>query len=622
MSLFEELKRRNVVRVAAAYVVLGWVIAQVAEFAFENFGAPDWALKSLVIVLLLGLPLVVFFAWAFELTPEGVKREKDVDRTQSITHQTGRKLDRVIIGILLLAVAWFAWDKFLSDPITDPATQASGGDSNAAEQQTDQRGEKSVAVLPFVAMSSGPDDEYFADGLTEEILNSLAQLPELLVTARTSAFSFKGQDVPVQDIAAALGVKHIVEGSVRRSGDRLRVTAQLIRAHDGFHLWSNNYDSESTDTISVQENIAEQIASALNVVLDETKREAMRQAGLRDVEAFTLYQKAVETYENAHGQSDLVPQLRKANELFEQVIERVPTFSPVYMEHSDLFVHTLTDDAEGYRGDGVTDEDVANAFDAAIADYEAAVRYAQTDNARLLLELDLAYISGNWRNLGRQIEKALETPGCFNGNWTPLIASAYGYSDLFLKRSYEILKCDPRRSLSWFDTSRALQRSGNTEDALRVAREGTEIAPGGWLGTELVRALVAKGLYDEALEAIDRHITDADVAKLFEALVAVKSGNRDRYERIEQEFPSALGSSHLIAVIYFAWGGDRVAANQSAALIDQNLFGSISLTNTTTWCGCGAPFDLEATPNFAARLKSSDLSWPPPASMSFPDKDW
>ncbi len=506
------------------------------------------------------------------LTPEGVKREKDVDRSQSITPKTGRKLDRAIIGILLVAVAWFAWDKFVSNPTDVPGTQANAGNAASVLQNPDQRDDKSVAVLPFVAMSSGPDDEYFADGLTEEILNSLTQLPELLVTARTSAFSFKGQDVPVQEIATALGVRHIVEGSVRRSGDRLRVTAQLVRANDGFHLWSNNYDSESTDTIAVQENIAEQIASALNVVLDEKKREAMRQAGLRDVEAFTIYQKAVEIYQDAHGQNDIVPELRRANAMLEQVIERVPTFSQVYMDHSDLFIHTLTDDAEGFRGVGVTDEDVANAFAAAIVDYEAAVRHARTDDVRLMTELDFAYISGDWRNLGRLIEKALQTPGCFQGNWTPIITSAFGYAEQYLKHSYDVLKCDPLRGLSWFNTSRAAQRSGKADEALRLAREGTEIAPGSWLGTELVRTLVAHGLYDEAREANQRHITDADISKLFEALVAVKAGNRARYESIEMEFPT--------------------------------------------------PFDLDATPNFAAKLAASDLSWPPPTDMTFPDKDW
>jgi len=207
MSLFAELKRRNVVRVGAAYVLIGWVIAQIAEFAFENFGAPDWVLKSVVVILLLGLPLALFFAWAFEMTPEGIKREKDVDRSRSITSQTGRKLDRTIIGILVIALGWFAWDKFLDSDeeiSSEPIAQSATGDESRGNS-LGAMSAKSVAVLPFVAMSSGPDDEYFADGLTEEILNSLAQLPELLVTARTSAFSFKGQDIPVQKIAAALG---------------------------------------------------------------------------------------------------------------------------------------------------------------------------------------------------------------------------------------------------------------------------------------------------------------------------------------------------------------------------------------------------------------------------------
>ena len=237
MSLFAELSRRNVIRVGIAYAIIGWVLAQIAEFAFENFGAPDWVLKSIVVILLLGLPLALFFAWAFEMTPDGIKREVEVDRSQSIVSQTGRKLDRTIIAVLVVALGWFSFDKFSGDAELAPPTEP------VEQLAVDQTQEKSVAVLPFVAMSSGPDDEYFADGLTEEILNSLAQLPELLVTARTSAFSFKGQDLPVQEIAAVLGVNHIVEGSVRRSGERLRVTAQLIRADDGFHLWSENYDS-------------------------------------------------------------------------------------------------------------------------------------------------------------------------------------------------------------------------------------------------------------------------------------------------------------------------------------------------------------------------------------------
>lgn len=336
MSLLAELKRRNVIRVGVAYCAAGWVIAQLAEFAFENFGTPEWVLKTVVTLLVLGLPLALIFAWAFELTPAGIRRERDVPEGESITPRTGQMLDRLIIGVLAVAVAWFAWDKFGGAEPGPVAGQEAAADSADIPKAVPVAGEKSVAVLPFIAMSSGADDEYFADGLTEEILNSLAQLPELLVTARTSAFSFKGQDIPIQEIAAALGVRHIVEGSVRRSGDRIRVTAQLIRAEDAFHLWSDNYDATSSDTISVQEDIAEQIAAALDVVLDESKRQAMREAGLKDAEASTLFQRGLDWYSRAHGEMDTLVGLERANEYFEQVIERAPDFAPVYSLRSDF----------------------------------------------------------------------------------------------------------------------------------------------------------------------------------------------------------------------------------------------------------------------------------------------
>ncbi len=608
MSLFAELKRRNVIRVAIAYTIVGWVIAQLAEFAFENFGAPDWVLKSVVVILLLGLPLALIFAWAFEMTPEGLKREADVDRSQSITPQTGRKLDYIIIGILVVALGWFAFDKFYAGTASESLTES-----------TVQ--EKSVAVLPFVAMSSGPDDEYFADGLTEEILNALAQLPELLVTARTSAFSFKGQDIPVQEIAAALGVNHIVEGSVRRSGERLRVTAQLIRADDGFHLWSENYDSTSTDTIAVQENIAEQIASALDVVLDERKREAMRQAGLRDVEAFTLYQKGMEIYERAHGEIDTMEGLRQANVYFEKVMERVPTFSQVYLDHSDLFIHLLTNDASDVIQSEITEEEVANAYPAAIADYQAAEQHASS-SARRMIELDLAYLSGNWRGLGGRIERALNEPGCNEGNWTSIIADGFGHSERFFERSLRVLECDPRRSLSWFNVARSALRMGDKDEALRLAREGTEIAPGTWLTTALVRALVAHGLHEEARKEIDDRIQDDEFALIFNALVTAHEGDQARFDQLFEEFQATNTYGQFWTVLVVAWGGHREEANRLAARVDQHHFGSVTLTQITEWCGCGAPFDLEATPNFAAKLEQSGLTWPPQTTMDFPLKDW
>jgi len=604
-SLFSELKRRNVVRVGIAYIVLGWVALQLGDILFDMFETPAWVGKTLAALLLLGFPFACLFAWAFEMTSEGVKKTAEVDRSTSITHSTGRKLDFVIIGTLVVALGYFVWER-----------------QELGELSVEVAIDKSIAVLPFVNMSSDEEHEWFADGLTEEILNALAQLPELLVTARTSAFSFKGQDIPVQEIAAALGVNHIVEGSVRRSGERLRVTAQLIRADDGCHLWSEQYDSTSTDTIAVQENIAEQIASVMDVVLDERKREAMKQAGLRDVEAFTLYQKGLEVYERAHGEMDTIEGLRQANVYFEKVMERVPTFSQVYLDHSDLFIHVLTDDASGVFQVEFTEEEMANAYPAAIADYQAAERHAPSSAPRRMLELDLAYLSGNWRGLGGRIDLALDEPGCNEGNWTTIIADGFGYSERYFERSMRVLECDPRRSLSWFNVARSALRMDDKSEALRLAREGTEIAPGGWLSTALVRALVANDLHEEARKEIDNRIQNDEIAWAFKSLVMAHEGDQARFEQFYEKFKAANTSGRYWALLVAAWGGHREEANRLATQIDQHHFGAVTLTQITQWCACGAPFDLDVTPNFAAKLEESGLSWPPPATMDFPLKGW
>jgi hypothetical protein len=202
MSFFAELKRRNVVRVGIAYVIIGWLLAQVAELAFDAFGSPDWVLKSVLVVLLLGLPLVLFIAWAFEITPEGVKLEKNVDRSQSITAQTGRKIDFIIIGVLVVAVGFLLVDKFLLTEDVAPV-----GEIIATESQ-------SIAVLPFVNMSE--DNDHFADGLSEELLNLLAKIPDLKVAGRTSSFAFKGINRDLREVGDALNVTKVLEGSVRR----------------------------------------------------------------------------------------------------------------------------------------------------------------------------------------------------------------------------------------------------------------------------------------------------------------------------------------------------------------------------------------------------------------------
>jgi len=254
MSFFAELKRRNVFRVGFAYLIGSWLLAQIAELLLDTFKAPEWTMQFIVVALMIGFPIAVFFAWAFELTPDGVKRESEVDRSQSIRQETGQKLNRGIIIILILALAYFVWEsRFAKDVVT----------ADAQTQKPVSVENRSVAVLPFVNMSSDPEQEYFSDGITEEIINALVKIPGLSVPARTSVFGFKGQQGDVRKIGEQLGVAHVLEGSIRTQGKQVRITAQLIKVDDGFHLWSETYDRKLDNIFAVQEEIASAIATVL-----------------------------------------------------------------------------------------------------------------------------------------------------------------------------------------------------------------------------------------------------------------------------------------------------------------------------------------------------------------------
>ena len=309
MSFFVELKRRNVFRVAIGYVVISWLVIQVADVILNNVSAPDWVFHTLLLFLAIGFPFAVFFAWAFELTPEGLKREYEVDRSQSITHKTGRKLDFVIIGILVLAVGYFAWE-----------SRFAGGDSPAV-----QSGQVTIAVLPFVNMSSDPEQEYFSDGISEEILNVLAQIPDLHVTSRSSTFQFKGEDIDIPTVAKQLGVRNVLEGSVRKSGSSVRITAQLIDADADKHLWSASYDRELTNIFAVQDEISEAIVAALGETLGvdiataETARESI------DPDAHNEYLLGVYNLEQLSKTS-----LEAAVRNFERAIEIEPDYAAAH----------------------------------------------------------------------------------------------------------------------------------------------------------------------------------------------------------------------------------------------------------------------------------------------------
>jgi TolB-like protein/Tfp pilus assembly protein PilF len=324
MSFFEELKRRNVIRVVIAYAVTAWLLLQLSDVILGNIEAPGWVFQVIMLVLGIGLPLVIIFAWAFEMTPEGIKREKDVDRSQSITDTTGQKLNRLIIGILAVAVVYLLVDKLVlqkgSEPFSAGETVQLSADS---EQKRDPTPDSpSVAVLPFVNMSADPENEYFSDGLTETLLHMLAQLPDLRVAARTSSFAFKGQTTSIAEIAEALNVAHILEGSVQKSGERVRVTAQLIRADDGFHVWSQNYTRPLEDIFAIQDEIAGDVADALGTSLLGGSRSELASVDTRNVSAYDSYLKGLEQQAIFSYSS-----LDVAENHFKQALARDPDFT-------------------------------------------------------------------------------------------------------------------------------------------------------------------------------------------------------------------------------------------------------------------------------------------------------
>jgi TolB-like protein len=261
MDLFTELRRRNVFRVGIAYIVLGWVVVQATETVSPALRLPDWTVGFVIWIGVVGFPFALLLAWAFELTPQGIKLERNVDRSESVTHMTGRTLDFLIIGMLILALAFVAVDQYVLEE--DVATAVTAAKTEAPLPVSSST--RSIAVLPFVNMSD--DKDYFSDGLTEEILNLLARNADLRVTARTSAFAFKDRNLDLREIGNTLGVETLLEGSVRRSQERLRVTAQLINVADGFHIWSDTYDRQMTDVFELQDDIAGSIFAALEIHL-------------------------------------------------------------------------------------------------------------------------------------------------------------------------------------------------------------------------------------------------------------------------------------------------------------------------------------------------------------------
>jgi len=361
LSLFNELKRRNVFKVGVAYVVIAWLVAQVLQLVFESFGTPAWVMKTVLVLLATGLPFVLFFAWAFEMTPEGLKRESEVDRSQSITLQTGQKLNNAIMGILVLALGYFVIDKFVLDSARDAAlveaTKLEVAEQlDVASQEAAQVTEalplpaaepdNSIAVLPFVNMSGDQENEYFSDGLTEELLNSLARIKELKVTGRTSSFAFKGQNTDLREIGQALGVAHILEGSVRKAQNRVRITAQLIKADDGYHLWSDTFDRELDDIFAIQEEIATRVVRELTSTLLGDGTGQLAHLGTSNTQAYEAYLRG--RYLFRRNPDDVEVQ-NEAEQLFQQALDLDPDFTLAWYGQFDVLSFRQRSGDIGYK---------------------------------------------------------------------------------------------------------------------------------------------------------------------------------------------------------------------------------------------------------------------------------
>jgi len=391
VSLLKELNRRNVTRVAVAYVVASWVVTEALQLASDVFGAPDWVMKMLVTLIVIGFVPVMIFSWIYELTPDGVRREKDITPDESITAHTAKKLDMAVIALLVVAIGLFAYDRY-----SGPAMVAAPTDSERMAA-VDADGRASIAVLPFVNMSGNPENEYFSDGLTETLLHMLAQVSELRVAARTSAFAFKGTNTDIREIATQLNVTTVLEGSVQRAGQRVRITAQLIDARDGSHIWSENYDRELDDIFGIQDEIANAVARALTdslvgaQVTDAPSRSAPAIASLstHDAVAYDHYLRGL-----APLAIDSYGSLPEAERAFRNALLADPAFKEARLALVETYLAMadtgLITDAEANRKsrDILAPLLAGGSNDPLVGAYDAFVAFQQAEATTLMSEAD------------------------------------------------------------------------------------------------------------------------------------------------------------------------------------------------------------------------------------------
>ena len=467
-TFLAELKRRNVIRMAGLYLAGAWLITQVAGTVLPMFDAPSWLARSIVMLLAIGFAPALVFAWLYELTPEGLKRESGVERHESITPQTGRRMDRAIIVVLALALVAFAVDRFMVQPQREAALRAelaatngkaNAGQSAAVIPEIDK--DPSIAVLPMVNMSEDKGNEYFSDGISEELLNLLAKVPKLRVIARTSSFAFKGQSLEIPDIARRLHVASVLEGSVRKSGDKVRITAQLIRAIDGSHLWSETYDRRLDDIFKVQDEIAAEVVSQLKIKL----LAAAPTAKPVDGRAYALFLQARDIARQGSAEA-----FQQAIALYQQSLALDASQPAAWTGLAAVYC------LQEYQYQRPVDEAIRlarDAIDRALSsDPGYAPAHAQLGWIAIFLERDLAAAA-------KHLEHALSLdPGSTAVlEIAAVLARRLGRFEQAVAIGRYLLSHDPVSPTGWDDLGYALLYAGHRDEAMAAFRKVLQLSP-------------------------------------------------------------------------------------------------------------------------------------------------
>ena len=610
------LKQRKLVQWALAYIAAAFASLQGIDIVAAKFGWPNSIERILIIALCIGFFVTLLLAW--------------YHGDQGRQRASGTEL--LLIALVLAVGGGLLW-KFAAvsanRDVTENATthpaqtapRAASAASIAGHAQpapaTTPIPPKSIAVLPFENLSYDKDNVYFSDGLSQEILNSLARIDGLRVIGRTSSFQFKGRDVDSRTIGERLGVANLLEGSVRREGERARITAQLIRAADGIQLWSQTYDRTVTDSLAVQLDIAEQVAGVLNVVLDDKQREHMRAAGVKNVDAFIAYQKGWKLYTDAHAKPgvNLIDGLRKANVEFDKATALDPDFSFAYYAEADLYEHTL-------MADGRSRAELLDAQRAALHTLERAAATSPDPQQRDLALAERQLLSDDWHGLAARIEAALKQPGCSAPNWMPVFASAFGYGDLIENLGARVNVCDPLNGINYRTRVSVALATGHPRRALDVlAKAETMLGRGPMPTTSQAIALAMLGRTAEAQTTLDSIEPSGEGYYIAQLVVGTAAGvdpaklhaSLQKVDRNSSKFQGWDVTDAVEAALF----GDRVEANRHAAVLDARPAGGLLLAIVVTQCQCGAPFDLDATPHFKALLAESGLRWPPPETIKY-----